>query len=469
MFKLLKLSGLGVALVFLTLATGNIGQVSIAQSCTVVLRPGDSIQNAINNVSPNSVICLTENTWQESLTITKDNLTLRGQGPSRTFIIGSVLVQVAGRFTVENLTLNAQVQFGLVHTPWPMFRHDPQHTGRSPYVGPASPTLKWRFRDSSSSGFSSPVIEADGTIYICLGDYLYAINPDGTKKWHYEASASDDLTPAIGVDGTIYMSGWRLYAINPNGKVKWDFLPTGVGGYPEMILSSPNIGADGTIYFSSYDSYGYANLYAINPDGTKKWRFRIAISSTLKKGSSPAIGVDGTIYARLDYKLYAINPDGREKWQFSVGSLSISSPAIGVDGTIYVGGYYGYLYAINPDGREKWQIKTIEGDINSSPAIGFDGTIYVGTEDGYLYAINPDGTLKWRFKTGGKIRSSPAIGADGTIYVGSQDGYLYAIAPNGAEKWRFKTGGEIRSSPAIGADGTIYVGSQDGYLYAIGR
>jgi outer membrane protein assembly factor BamB len=458
-------------LALLALATGNIGQVSIAQSCTVILRPGDSIQNAINNVSPNSVICLTENTWQENLTITKDNLTLRGQGPSRTFIIGSVLVQVAGRFTVENLTLNAQVQFGLVHTPWPMFRHDPQHTGRSPYVGPASPTLKWRFRDTSTSGFSSPVIGADGTIYICLFDYLYAINPDGTKKWRFAASRCDDLTPAIGVDGTIYVSSSWFYAINPDGKTKWYFIPEGVGGYTENILSSPNIGADGTIYFSSYDSYGYANLYAINPDGTKKWRFRIVSSQTPGKGSSPAIGADGTIYAQLSYYLYAINPDGTEKWRFDT-SLSTPSPAIGADGTIYIGRYYGYLYAITPNGREKWQFQTIEGDIRSSPAIGFDGTIYVGATNGYLYAINPDGREKWRFKTGGYVNSSPAIGADGTIYVGSQDGYLYAIAPNGAEKWRFKTGGEIRSSPAIGADGTIYVGSagySKGFLYAIGK
>jgi hypothetical protein len=185
MFKLLKLLGLGVALALLALATGNIGQVSIAQSCSVVLRPGDSIQNAINNVSPNSVICLSGDTWQENLTITKDNLTLRGQGPSRTFIIGSVLVQVAGRFTVENLTLVAQAQFGLANAPWPMLQHDPQHTGRSPYVGPASPTLKWRYERDSKLFY--PAIGTDGTIYVgSYGGYLYAISPDGKEKWRFD-------------------------------------------------------------------------------------------------------------------------------------------------------------------------------------------------------------------------------------------------------------------------------------------
>jgi outer membrane protein assembly factor BamB len=467
MFKLLKLLGLGVALALLALATGNIGQVSIAQSCSVVLRPGDSIQNAINNVSPNSVICLTENTWRENLTITKDNLTLRGQGPSKTFIIGSVLVQVTGRFTVENLTLNAQAQFGLVHTPWPMFQHDPQHTGRSPYVGPATPTLKWRFRIPYSSG--SPVIGADGTIYICIREYLYAINPDGTQKWRYEGcSISEAHTPAIGVDGTIYVGrSYGINAINPDGTEKWWFIPKDPAGYPEHFLSlSPTIGADDTIYFTSYYS-GSGSLYAINPDGTRKWQFQTNTRlEYANRDSSPAIGADGTIYAQFGSYLYAINPDGKEKWR--IDCSGDSSPAIGADGTIYVGSSYGSLCAIAPNGKERWSFQTEYMTI-SSPAIGFDGTIYVGGYD-YLYAINPDGKEKWRFKIGGYVNSAPAIGADGTIYVSSRhdgDGYLYAIAPNGAQKWRFDIGRTI-SSPAIGADGTIYVGGYD-YLYAIGR
>ena len=32
-----------------------------------------------------------------------------------------------------------------VDAPWPMFHHDAQHTGQSPYLGPMSPVLKWRY------------------------------------------------------------------------------------------------------------------------------------------------------------------------------------------------------------------------------------------------------------------------------------------------------------------------------------
>jgi outer membrane protein assembly factor BamB len=467
----------------LALATGNIGQVSIAQSCSVVLRPGDSIQNAINNVSPNSVICLSGDTWQENLTITKDNLTLRGQGPSRTFIIGSVLVQVAGRFTVENLTLVAQAQFGLANAPWPMLQHDPQHTGRSPYVGPARPTLKWRYERDSTLYY--PAIGADGTIYVGSDrGYLYAISPDGKEKWRFDAGYSIRSSPAIGADGTIYVgaayrsdgSDGYLYAISPDGKEKWRFRTI------YWIESSPAIGADGTIYVGSKDHY----LYAISPDGKEKWRFKTGDYIDF----SPAIGADGTIYvASEDNKLYAISPDGREKWRFGPGPYLFisSSPAIGADGTIYVGtsAWHGsYLYAISPDGKEKWRFDA-GYSIRSSPAIGADGTIYVGSDRGYLYAISPDGKEKWRFRIARQYMfSSLAIGADGTIYVGSDDYmrsdtfYLSAISPDGREKWRF--GPEFRETmsayPVIGTDGIIYYvvaglkeGREKSFLYAIGK
>jgi outer membrane protein assembly factor BamB len=203
-----------------------------------------------------------------------------------------------------------------------------------------------------------------------------------------------------------------LYAINPDGTKKWAFW-TGGG-----VFSSPALGADGIIYVGSMDG----TLYAINPDRTLKWAFRTGGGV----GSSPAIGVDGTIYVGShDGKLYAIDPDRTLKWAFQTEDWVVSSPALGADGTIYVGSMDGTLYAINPDGTKKWAFQT--GDwVKASPAIGADGTIYVGSRDWTLYAINPDGTQKWAFQTENWIFSCPAIGADGTIYATSSY-KLYAI------------------------------------------
>jgi outer membrane protein assembly factor BamB len=348
---------------------------------------------------------------------------------------------------------------------WPMFHHDLQHTGQSPYDTSGNDgTLKWKYQTGSGI-ISSPAIGSDGTIYVGSDDhYLYALNPDGTLKWRYQTGVNINSSPAIGSDGTIYVGSHDhyLYALNPDGTLKWRY-QTGVN-----INSSPAIGSDGTIYVGSHDHY----LYALNPDGTLKWRYQTGSGI----GSSPAIGSDGTIYVGSDdHYLYALNPDGTLKWRYQTGVNINSSPAIGSDGTIYVGSHDHYieglddhyLYALNPGGNLKWKFRT--GDrIFSSPAISSDGTIYVGSQGPYLYALNPNGTLKWKYKTGDIIEPSPAISSDGTIYVGSHDYYLYALNVDGTLKWKYKTGKEVVSSPAIGSDGTIYVGSWDNYLYAIG-
>jgi len=53
---------------------------------------------------------------------------------------------------------------GLANSPWPMFLHDPQHTGRSPYRGPQEGKVEWLF-DAGIWVYSSPVIDLDGSIY----------------------------------------------------------------------------------------------------------------------------------------------------------------------------------------------------------------------------------------------------------------------------------------------------------------
>ena len=316
--------------------------------------------------------------------------------------------------------------------------------------------LKWRYV-TEGSVFSSPAIGRDGTVYLSWYHYLYAINPDGTLKWRYDIGEvkvyiSMSSSPAIGPHGTIYVGSVDkyLYAINPDGTLKWRY-ETG-----RQVTSSPAIGSDGTVYVGS--DY----LYAINPDGTLKWRYE-----PVGGYFSPVIGPDGTVYMGAGDYLYALNSDGTLKWNYEMpGWWNIArSLSIGSDGTIYVGASY-TIYAINPDGTLKWSYRT-GSRVDSSPAIGSDGTIYIGSLDKYLYALNPDGTLKWRYETGDGVDSSPAIGADGTVYVMSEDNYFYALNPDGTLKWRYEIWSlEHGFSPAISSDGTVYIVSS-GVLYAI--
>ena len=319
-------------------------------------------------------------------------------------------------------------------------------------------TVKWNYA-TGDLVFSSPAVGLDGTVYIGSDDgYLYAVNSDGTRKWRYSTGTREvRSSPAIGPEGTIYVGTWNenVVAVKPDGTLKWEY-PVG------YAFCSPAVGSDGTVYIGSQSAF----LYAFSSDGTLKWQ----CPTTGMLISSPAIGPDGTIYVgSTDDNLYAINPDGTIKWQYSpVGDVR-SSPAIGSDGTVYIGSNNGYLYAIDPSGNLKWSFYTASsGDQPSSPAIGPDGAVYIGSADNNLYAIGQDGEQKWIYTTDSPITSSPAIGADGTVYVGSGGGFLYAVDSSGQLVWKCQVGDSIwASSPAIGADGTVYIGSEDGSLYAV--
>lgn len=336
-------------------------------------------------------------------------------------------------------------------SPWPMFRHDPQHTGRSQFNGPDFPTERWLVSTGADS--SSPAIAADGTIYVGSTDTkLYAISRNGTLKWTFAAQAEIRTSPAVGADGTVYFGSddGRLYAINPDGTEKWSF---DIG---TPIRSSPAVGRSEIVYVSSGKAF-----HAFNPDGFLRWT-----SPVSDVDSSPALARDGTIYAGSGRMLNALNPDGSRRWSLLVGDDSLSSPAIGTDGTVYVASLDNKLYAIKPDGSGKRAFFETASSIESSPAIGADGTVYIGSSDKKLYALNPDGSLKWIFPVQGEIRSSPSIGADGTIFFGAFDDRLYAVNPDGSEKWSFKTPGNIFASPVIGSSGTIY-NSSGGSIQAI--
>ncbi len=347
-------------------------------------------------------------------------------------------------------------------------------------------TLKWVY-ETGQAVSASPVIGSDGTIYAASYDrQLYALTPDGALKWVFPTKTVLSSSPAIGSDGTIYAGGTnldkivyscpsgsvtvtigRLYAINPDGSKKWDFTLSGV------VNSSPAIGSDGTIYIASEGDILNDRSNICDPTS-----------------DFPPSDADRGFPVPVNGHLYAINPDGTPKWEFRALGPIDTSPSIGADGTVYLGsdgtiyGYgatmheygtvnpktEGFFYAIDPSGQLKW-FTDLFGNVKSSAAIGNDGTIYVGSDKEDFFALNPDGSIKWQYPTRGPVRSSAALAADGTIYVGSNDGSLYALNPDGTLKSRITVThtGTVNSSPNIAPDGTIYfaTGGGDDKVYSV--
>jgi len=368
----------------------------------------------------------------------------------------------------------------LADSPWPMFHHDPQSTGRSQYSGPRKGKIKWTFEPGGGI-YSSVVIGADSTIYfpVCPTHYggpsgLFALHPNGTLKWKLSIALASEHQLLIAADGTIFMIGGpslnTLYAINPDGTVKnaidLEFKP----------WSSLNIGIDGTLYITSLSG---PHVYAINQQGTILWKF------TLPNGGWGAqnitISPDGETLYLFDYLrsdqitgLYAVGTDGQLRWHYPIennqttlyssivdsygniyfGTVGISancgfhsisssgkldwkySGLIAVESTLDI---YGNLYfeivsseckitSTDYRGNFRWE-KTLESQGNRAPYIcDREGIVYICTYNA-VSAYQNDGDLLWQTPIEGSSRISSAIGYDGTLYVGvfKEQAKLYAI------------------------------------------
>jgi outer membrane protein assembly factor BamB len=307
-------------------------------------------------------------------------------------------------------------------------------------------TNEWKLRITGGSD-SAPAVGSDGTIYFgtWVGN-LWAVNPDGSRKWVFQAHNEIKSAPAVATNGTVYFGSRdrSFYAVQANGEKLWEF-PT--GGW---VDSSPALAHDGTIYFGSWDK----SLYALDADGKKQWQF----ATPGEIDSSPAIGADGTIYfGSHDKKFYALAADGRKKWEFATGGPIVSSPALDKDQCLYFTSVDGCLYALNLDGSLRWRLRT-GGITESSPVIGPGGTVYVGVLQ-HLWAINPDAKKKWG-TVGGEnylVEASPIVLADGSICVVSRFGSLMNLDSEQNLVWSCYLDGYGYGSPAVGPTGAIYV------------
>lgn len=371
-------------------------------------------------------------------------------------------------FSSFHISASAQ----LADTPWPMFMHDPRHTGQSTLRGPQKDTISWQYQMKSEIE-ASPVLGADGTVYVCdVNGKLYAIARDGTRKWTFSTGGEGYATAALGSNGTIYMGTDRyFYAVKDKGSYAervWEYTISG------SIYSSPVINSqDGTIYFGSDDTY----LYALNAqDGAEKWKSEL----DEEIWGSPVLNKNNdTLYiGTIGGKLHAVNTtDGTVNWSYDTGDIIIGSPSLDEENDrIYFGTTEGRVFALDttsPDNVRTYPSDTSTlGEIAATPAIDTAtdaNAVYVGSDDGNLYALHKtDCSLKWKYTTGGAINSSPAIDNKGNIYFGSEDKNIYSLNREGTLRWKYSTQGEVNSSPAIGSGGIAYVGSSDGNLYAIG-
>ncbi|MCX6355661.1 MAG: PQQ-binding-like beta-propeller repeat protein [Candidatus Aureabacteria bacterium] len=337
-------------------------------------------------------------------------------------------------------------------SPWPMFGHDAQHTGRSDYAGPQTCILAWSY-ETGGRITSSPALDSSGMVLVGSHDgNIYGFEHAGSLIWSYQLlSLADYSSPAIGASSRIYVGGAALTAI---GSLSWSY-DMGVVG----VQSSAVIAPDESTYIGTED----ARLYRMNSTGRILWSYETG--GALR--SSPALSTDASwvCVGSMDARLYTIHSSGQLLWTFITDGPPLqrsieSSPAISSENNVYVGNEYGAFYAITSTGTLLWTFES-EGwaPISSSPAIGSDG-VYMGADDGRLYSIGPLGGLLWSYKN---ICSSPTVDSEGSVFISGNP--ISCFTSSGAMQWSYHIPGGSTSSPSIDDRGRVYIGGVDNKLY----
>lgn len=141
-------------------------------------------------------------------------------------------------------------------------------------VNTADGTMAWQTTVPliPASTSSSVAVAPNGMLYIGSngasasmgGGALFAIDPNGEIVWEYQTAYDIRSSPAVNADGTVVigvMDGF-VYAFNPDGTKKWQFLTSASAS---GIYGSPAIAADGSVVVQSIGGTLYGNITSTPP------------------------------------------------------------------------------------------------------------------------------------------------------------------------------------------------------------
>lgn len=371
-------------------------------------------------------------------------------------------------------------------SPWPKFRANPLQNGRSPVAVAVDPARRpWTFR-TGKGVFSSPVIDAEGNVYLGSADqHFYALDRDGELRWKFATGEVIDSSALLDDRGRVYFGSGdgHVYALDRNtGALVWKFRADTV----EAVEARYGV--------ESYNVDWFEGNLAMLPDGTilapndNFLIYAIDRETGEKQGeylgnelmwSLPAVNArTGRIFAGSQYMIwknvFAFDTrTGETVWTAGGLGSNAASPLLtssSARGAVVLGGFDGHVRAYAQDsGKQLWS-RGLRGHLYASPAQLSDGTLIQASTDGTIYALEPEtGRVKWAHDTLGPIRSSPAIDAHGRIYVGSGEGSLVAINPDGTLRWSYRLIDEDRNdlnaSPALGPDGIVVAGENGGVFH----
>ncbi|MDG3547182.1 PKD domain-containing protein [Methanobacterium formicicum] len=406
---------------------------------------------------------------------------------------------------------------------------------------PADGSLIWNYTDVTTFQ-CTPIISSDGTIYVETtstgGNCVYAFTSNGSVKWTYTCSGSImEKSPVIGADGKLYIgdSSGNVYAINPDGTLNWtyntgkDFKTAMIGSDGDLYINtaagivvfqdlipgfetiienntvtftdnSTNIPTswiwdfgDGKISTEQNPTHNYTTPgnYTITLTVSTKYGDTNSTTKTITVGTidttAPTVTANptnGTYNTTQTVSLISDDPtatiyyttDGTDPTNTSnkyTGPITIDktttlkytatdtagnwSPINTQTYTILFNNSTGLIYNGPETNTTEW-----ESDIPVNMAvIGSDGIIYTGYSSGYnVVAMYSNGTEKWSSTLPYRIRGL-TYGNNETLYVLTQYGLFALNSNNGKNLWNYTTVLPIYVSgnlnPTVDTNGTIYI------------
>lgn len=389
----------------------------------------------------------------------------------------------------------------------------------TPLVGP----------DSPMGGPTIYLASSDGNVYVLNPPFNPTPDPTPGLTDSIRVNGAILGTPLLGADGTLFVpSNGLLSQFNPDGTQKNG---ASVAGF---VVGSPNIwvpptpGHDGTVYFATN-----AGIFTgVCPNGIPRFSLTFppsqsSVALVLYPNSTPDDPEPIIVAGGTNGQVRAYNVRGRQYWSFSASANIVAASLIDpTTDLFYVADTSGHVFAgtlVNgqPDPDFSFApaqlVPPVEAPatITASPALGRDTAplpkLYVAAQSligqtpeeqrGVLYALDrATGKVCWTFEAEGPISSSPAVATGGVtdVVVFASDvlevldpskgpvatgGRVYAVPDRDDDRcdgeprcllgevdcplWVFDPASIDppghsytfgAASPSIGADGTVYIG-----------
>jgi hypothetical protein len=369
---------------------------------------------------------------------------------------------------------------------------------------------------------SEYVISSDGILYTCLKDnnvpqnYIYAYNlSDASIKWilSLDSKQNNNFAPAIGRNGTIYfgatsdINNSKIYAINPNGTKKWEYdISNSTNIYQALIIDS-NENIIFTVEQVNQPSSTSNNviLYSITRNKQLNWSYNLGNKNNSTQQpffNGTSIDNTGNIYITQNLTenqdtvgvLTILNSNGNLLAKYiSNNGRYFGCPVINNNlSKLYILANFNTTVTLEifnlPYNGSNPIIKSINTNkfvVASGLSIDSNNNLYFKVNyNNFVYLISTDSIGNKRFEllfnnyiynnipaTISISGGTPIIGGDDTIYMSiiyyfnSVSLYvksvMYAINFNGTIKWSKLMSNSLNynvvlNTPVIGSDGTLY-------------